>query len=321
MSDSIAIVMPSNGLRLRSTPDLGGTVLGVLEQGDRVTITGEAGAWRAVRSPLGPGFVHGDFITIDGTNPVNQQDAVPAAAAPTAASYTVISGDTLSGIGARLGIAWQSIATANGLSEPFALAIGQVLVLPGVATHESISPAGTMPTDTIDVLNPLSAEGRTRVTSSSNQGHHTPYLGNRSCDVAILGRSSSGATAHFDLAGPEGIELRGVVTDIGFACASRRLEDGGHKVQFAIHHRAAGFAAWQDSGSWVLFAHIDPVAVAVGDQVLPGDVIGTLGPPGGGEYNSTCAQGSHTHVEVKGALSVVDEGQDLGREAVMHISL
>ena len=35
----------------------------------------------------------------------------------------------------------------------------------------------------------------------------------------------------------------------------------------------------------MLYAHIDPVAVLVGDQVLAGDVIGALGPPGGGEYN------------------------------------
>ncbi len=322
---TIATVIPPDGLRLRTKPNTTGDIVGLLKQGQQVTITGDAGDWRAVDTPLGSGFVHGDFITVDGQHPVNQ---APAATAPTvgaiaaAGSYTVVSGDTLTGIGAKLGIPWRSIAAANGLAEPFALALGQVLVLPGAAAHETISATAAPTTvDTIDILNPLSAEGRTRVTSSSNQGHHTPYGGNRSCDVAVLGRSSSGATAHFDAAAPAGLEVRAVVTDIGLACASGKLADGGHKVQMAIHRRPAGSDTWEDSGVWVLYAHIDPVAVSIGDQLLPGDTIGILGPPGGGEYNSSCARGSHTHVEVRDADSVIDENEDIDREAVMHISL
>jgi LysM repeat protein len=318
MPDSIASVIPPDGLRVRSAPSTDGKVLGSLTQGETVTITGSAGLWRAVECRLGAGFVHGDFITLDGVHSVNEA-VTPAPNPAVPATHTVVANDTLSGIGAALGIPWRSIAAANGLTEPFALRIGQVLVLPGAAVHETVVASAN--TGTMAVMNPLSTSGRTRVTSSSNQGHHTPYGGNRSCDVALLGRNSQGATAHFDLAAPPGIELRGVVDVIGLACASGRIEDGGHKVQLAIHQRPAGSDTWSDTGAWVLYAHIDPVSVATGDQVLPGDAIGILGPPGGGQYNSSCAQGSHTHVEVRGAQSVVDEGQDIDRDAVMQLAL
>ena len=46
-------------------------------------------------------------------------------------SYTVVSGDTLSGIGAKLGVDWTAIATANGISSPYTIYPGQVLSIPG----------------------------------------------------------------------------------------------------------------------------------------------------------------------------------------------
>lgn len=42
-------------------------------------------------------------------------------------TYTVRSGDTLSGIGTQLGIAWQTIAAANGIASPYTIYPGQKL--------------------------------------------------------------------------------------------------------------------------------------------------------------------------------------------------
>lgn len=42
--------------------------------------------------------------------------------------YTVVSGDTLSGIGAKLGINWKDIANKNGISSPYTIYPGQKLV-------------------------------------------------------------------------------------------------------------------------------------------------------------------------------------------------
>lgn len=47
-------------------------------------------------------------------------------------TYTVEEGDTLYPIGLQYAISWQRIAEANGLTEPYTLKIGQVLVIPTV---------------------------------------------------------------------------------------------------------------------------------------------------------------------------------------------
>lgn len=51
--------------------------------------------------------------------------------------YTVVSGDTLSGIGAKLGVAWKSIASANGISSPYTIYPGQKLTIPGGSAGSS----------------------------------------------------------------------------------------------------------------------------------------------------------------------------------------
>ena len=54
-------------------------------------------------------------------------------------TYTVVSGDTLSGIGAKVGVNWQSIASANGISSPYTIYPGQVLTIPGGSSGSSSS--------------------------------------------------------------------------------------------------------------------------------------------------------------------------------------
>lgn len=60
---------------------------------------------------------------------VGQVLTIPSGGAP-AQHYTVVSGDTLSGIGARVGVAWQDIAAANSIGAPYTIYPGQVLVIP-----------------------------------------------------------------------------------------------------------------------------------------------------------------------------------------------
>ena len=49
-------------------------------------------------------------------------------------TYTVRSGDCLSTIGSRLGVSWQSIASANGIRSPYIIYPGQCLNIPGGST-------------------------------------------------------------------------------------------------------------------------------------------------------------------------------------------
>ena len=47
-------------------------------------------------------------------------------------TYTVVAGDSLSKIGAKLGVPWKEIAAANGIEDPWIIRPGQVLTIPEV---------------------------------------------------------------------------------------------------------------------------------------------------------------------------------------------
>jgi len=68
-----------------------------------------------------------------------QQSAIPATSAPTVSpkTYTVKSGDYLYLIGQNMGVSWQSIAAANGISAPYLIFPGQVLAIPRQYTAQS----------------------------------------------------------------------------------------------------------------------------------------------------------------------------------------
>lgn len=56
------------------------------------------------------------------------------------ATYAVKSGDTLSGIGKRLGVSWQAIAKANGIAAPYVIKAGQRLKVPGKSSVKPYTP-------------------------------------------------------------------------------------------------------------------------------------------------------------------------------------
>lgn len=78
--------------------------------------------------PLGASYIGGygrpDYSLVQDTG----EDA--PAGGLTGGTYTVVSGDSLSAIGSRLGVAWQSIAQANGITAPYTIYPGQILVIP-----------------------------------------------------------------------------------------------------------------------------------------------------------------------------------------------
>jgi LysM repeat protein len=170
----------------------------------------------------------------------------------------------------------------------------------------------------IEVLNPFAAA--CTVTSSSAQGHHVPYGGTMSCD-ADVDTASRGAPVSLRVRS-NGPALRGVVESVRPACASQRIEDGGFVVIVALE-RAEG----DTTGLRVAYAHLDPVAVGVGDVLDASDaMLGALGPevaqdwgpeaglsghqhgpnePQRAEYHSSCAQHSHLHLEGFGADAVM----------------
>ena len=165
------------------------------------------------------------------------------------------------------------------------------------------------------------------VTTSSTHGHHRPYGGTHSCDIDVLA-ASRGALVSFELA-TNGPEVRGVVESVRPACASGVIANGGSCVQLRIERHDAD---WVPTGLRVLYAHLDPVLVSVGDVVAPARTpIGALGPaepqdwahggscgqahgtddPRREEYHSSCCVHSHTHVEGFGANTVASRSTRL----------
>ena len=73
-------------------------------------------------------------------------DSFQSAPSASGGKYTVRSGDTLSAIGKRFGVSYQSIASANGIANPNLIYAGQQLTIPGAGGGTS-SPTPT-PTPT-----------------------------------------------------------------------------------------------------------------------------------------------------------------------------
>lgn len=146
--DTLSAIAARHGVRLSEILGWNGLNLGsIIYPGQQIKIGGGAGA----PAPAAP---------------------APVAPAPTPApapdSYTIKSGDTLSGIAARNGVKLADILSANRLTMSSIIYPGQKLALPGA----SIAPAATPPAATVTPLVPSTFLGYTypaAVVSSANQ--------------------------------------------------------------------------------------------------------------------------------------------------------
>lgn len=277
----------------------------VLRRGQRVSVHGSLGGWSWVVTASAPGFVAERYLRYDG--------------ASGGRTHLVRPGETLRGIARRLGVGWRELQAANGIVDPDVIVAGQVLRIPAAVTA----------TGTVSVLDPLPSEGGAVLTSSSADGHHRPYGGSHSADLDVSIGASPGQPVRFNVASSV-TEVRGVVEEVGLACRERpdhvdeaaRLALGGRMLALRIERRDGG--RWVRTGARVLYAHLDPVLVASGAVVLPGDELGRLGPadsPPGVEYDSACARRSHVHVEGWGGEWVAGAGARPGAGEVMRLGI
>lgn len=68
---------------------------------------------------------------------VGSMSTLSQAHAETIESYTIVSGDTLSGIASRLGVSVSSLAAANGIASPNQIYAGQTIQIPGDSSSSS----------------------------------------------------------------------------------------------------------------------------------------------------------------------------------------
>lgn len=84
-----------------------------------------------------PNYIYvGQRLIVSGTTPINN----------TGTTYTVQAGDTLSGIASRYGVDWHSLASANGISYPYIIYVGQHLTITngGTSNHYVVQAGDTL---------------------------------------------------------------------------------------------------------------------------------------------------------------------------------
>jgi LysM repeat protein len=77
---------------------------------------------------------------------------------PISGTYTVVKGDTLSGIAARFGTTYQYLAEVNGISNPNVINVGQVLKVPNAGSTQPTPSAKTYTVQKGDTLSGIAAK-------------------------------------------------------------------------------------------------------------------------------------------------------------------
>lgn len=222
--------------------------------------------------------------------------------------YTVRKGDTLYSISRASKVPVDAIARANRLSAPFAIDIGQRLVIP----QAPVAPAGTAPARTAQA-----AQGASSSAPSPASGAAASNVSDLARRVSYAALEAPASSSKF--AWP----LRGaIVSEYGMGELGRR-NDGINIAAPAgapVRAAAAGEVVYRGSeldgfgnlllvkhtGGYVTaYAHNDAMLVRKGDQVRQGQVIAKVGQTG----DVTTPQ---LHFEIRRELKAVDPKTLLG---------
>jgi murein DD-endopeptidase MepM/ murein hydrolase activator NlpD len=178
----------------------------------------------------------------------------------TQGSYTVRRGDTLHHIAQRYGVSVSSLMSANGISDPRTLDVGQVLTIPGYTSYAAIDNYGA----------DYSSERPTRIFAwPVLQGQISSGFGIRN------------VTLHdgVDIAAPIGTAVH--AADSGTVIYSGRLRGYGNVI--IVRH---------DDHYVTVYGHNSANLVSEGDSVARGQLIGNIGASGR-------TTGANLHFEVR----------------------
>lgn len=115
-ADGYLVKVTDPELNIREGPGTNYSIAGVIRDNGTYTIVAESdgrGATRWGRLKSGAGWISLDLC----------ERVCPSG------TYTVVIGDTLSGIGKRLGVDWRDVAEKNGIVAPYTIYPGQTLVI------------------------------------------------------------------------------------------------------------------------------------------------------------------------------------------------
>lgn len=207
----------------------------------------------------------------------------PSKSAKGANAYTVVSGDTLSGIGSELGVSWQKLYSDNRSvigSDPDMILPGQRLAYGSAASSASSGSGDSTPAAP-------KASGSSKSTGSSSSSNARGVLPVSGASVSARYHQAGGWAAGYHT----GIDFAvGTGTPVKAAAAGTVVSSGwqgayGNAV--VIKH---------DDGRYTLSAHLSSATASEGERVSAGEQIGRSGSTG----NST---GPHLHFEVRSSNS------------------
>ena len=120
----------------------------------------------------------------------NKDTNMSAQGGSSSGTYTVQSGDTLSGIAAKYGTSYQALANLNGISAPYIIYPGQVIKTTGNVSNSNTS--GTYTVKSGDTLSGIAAKyGTTYQSLASLNGIAAPYVIYPGQSIKVNGTSSS----------------------------------------------------------------------------------------------------------------------------------
>ncbi|MHB1133008.1 MAG: LysM peptidoglycan-binding domain-containing M23 family metallopeptidase [Chloroflexota bacterium] len=252
---------------------------------------------------------------------VGQQLEIPTgtgAGAPQASgeqTYTVASGDTLGAIADRFGISEQSLAAANGITNPNRIQVGQTLAIPGQGSNSATSaPSGATYTVVIgDTLSSIAEQfGLTSTAIAEANELDNPNSLRAGQKIAIPGRAEPASrggrraamvwpaigpiTGYYHERGPYWVKGYHEGLDIGasFGSPIRAAEDG--IVVEAESGWNSGYGTYvkvdHGDGLVTLYAHMSKLASKPWQEVKRGELIGYIGSTG-------ASTGPHLHFEVR----------------------
>ena len=180
------IIYTGQVLKLPGSSSGGGTVVPsgdtyTVQPGDSLSLIGEKLGldWREIASLNGissPYIIYtGQVLKLPGSS------SGGGTVVPSDSTYTVQTGDSLSAIGAKLGLDWREIASLNGISSPYIIYTGQILKLPGSSSGGGTSPTppsdSTYTVQTGDSLSKIGAKlGINWREIASLNGISSPYI-------------------------------------------------------------------------------------------------------------------------------------------------
>ena len=193
--------------------------------------------------------------------------------------YTVRSGDTLSGIAARYGLSYLSIAEMNDIAPPYRIYVGQSIRLkagnaPRTTSTRPVTQAAPIQRQTVTLPTTPAPVTSTTTTTTSSSSPTTPV---RSSSLRWVKPSQGAVIEHFNLANNvKGIRYGGNVGDPIYAAA-----DG------QVVYAADGL---KEYGNLVLIKHVDgyitayahnsKMNVSSGQNVTAGQKIAEMGSSG-----------------------------------------